>query len=199
MKNFYLFTKKPTSGQTLLEVIVAIGLILSVLISIAGFISLNIFGQKYTENSIIASNLAREGIEVARHIRDSKRKQSEDFITGSDHFYKLSNRKEGAWYQWLLSPKDPFGGRSFDENFRLKLDADNLYQDYGTITPFKRRIIIDRICSALECGDGICSSGEGSCAHTIGYRVTSQVEWQENTQGKKTHLYELKDFLYNWL
>lgn len=199
MKNFLHFIKKSTCGQTLLEAVVAIGLILSVLISIAGFISLNIFGQKYNENTIIASNLAREGIEVARHIRDSNRKQSKNFITGSDHFYKFFNKEYGDWYQWLLEPKDPFGGSSFDENFRLKLDVNNLYGNFGTITPFKRRIIIDGICSALECGDGICSSGEGSCAHTIGYRITSQVEWQENTQGKKTHLYELKDFLYNWL
>ncbi|MBI2636905.1 MAG: hypothetical protein HYW81_01805, partial [Parcubacteria group bacterium] len=58
-------------GQGLLETIVALGIIVS---GVVGMLNLTISNQTATEDSserLVATNLAREGVEVVRNIRDS--------------------------------------------------------------------------------------------------------------------------------
>lgn len=192
-------------GQSLIEVVVAVGVILSVLISIAALVVVNIFGQKSSENRIIAGQLAREGIEVMRNFRDAAylEKRTLEEVTSvyseSDHFYyyltEFNNNDDNRWgiqgvasSDWNVIPK-------------LVIDTYGLYTQGagGDFTGFKRRIIIDSICAdttePLECVDAICESGEGVCTHRIGYRITSEVQWTENSQDQTI---ELKEFLYEW-
>jgi hypothetical protein len=58
-------------GQGILEVVVAISVIIMGLVSIISLVIFNINTQGYSHNMLIASNLAREGVEVIRNIRDS--------------------------------------------------------------------------------------------------------------------------------
>ena len=58
-------------GQGLLEMVFAIGILLIVVAAILALTTSNIVGQKESEFQIVANNLAREGIEVVRNIRDS--------------------------------------------------------------------------------------------------------------------------------
>lgn len=58
-------------GQTLLEVIIAIGVILTGVVSTVALAIYSMSVGQVSENQIIGSNLAREGIEVIRNIRDT--------------------------------------------------------------------------------------------------------------------------------
>lgn len=58
-------------GQGLIEVFIAIYLFLVALLSIMNLVSYNIQVQNFNHNMLIASNLAREGVEIVRNIRDT--------------------------------------------------------------------------------------------------------------------------------
>lgn len=62
---------KQPNGQGLLEMIIATGVILVSLITTLGLILLTRHASQVSKNQILARNLAREGIEVVRSIRDS--------------------------------------------------------------------------------------------------------------------------------
>lgn len=62
---------KKSKGQGVLEVVIAISVIVVGLLSVLSLIFFNINTQDYNHKMLIASNLAREGIEIIRNIRDS--------------------------------------------------------------------------------------------------------------------------------
>ena len=62
---------KYQNGFTLLETIVAVGLITVGLISALALISSSLFYVSSIEDRLIAANLAGEGIEIVRNIRDN--------------------------------------------------------------------------------------------------------------------------------
>jgi Tfp pilus assembly protein PilV len=64
-------TKRKQRGQSMLELVVALGVLVS---GVIGMITLGIASLKAEQISsrkIVAYNLAREGLEVVRHVRDS--------------------------------------------------------------------------------------------------------------------------------
>lgn len=195
--------RKKNLGQSLLEVIVAIGVVLSVLISISGLVAINVFGQKSSENRVLASQLAREGIEAIRNFRDTTllKKWTLAEETGeyseSAHYYYITNFNSDNNNRWKLNQGVSGWGSQYD----LGLSASNFYEPGGAAyNGLKRRILIDSLCqSSSDCalGDpGICDSLDaGVCTSRIGYRVTSEVQWLENNQ---TQSLKLVDFLYDW-
>ena len=178
---------------------------LSVLITIAGLVMINVFGQKASESRIIAGNLAREGIEAMRNIRDTVKLQKTtlETFTASEylpifHYYiPFFDNTNNSWT--LQSKCNTFCA---DTQLYLKDSVYQYSQPTGTLTQFKRHLIIDPICqdtSNCASGDtGVCelADGVGVCAATIGYRVTSEVQWTENNQVVPT--FKLVDFLYEW-
>ncbi|MDP1629309.1 MAG: prepilin-type N-terminal cleavage/methylation domain-containing protein [bacterium] len=70
--NFSLFKLKSNKeGFSLIEVIVSITVFLMAMIGVIALISLNITHAALLRNRLIAANLAQEGIEVVRNIRDN--------------------------------------------------------------------------------------------------------------------------------
>ena len=68
------FTNSPThrsSGQSLLELIVALGVILAGVLGGLTLVISSITAARRTQQQIIAQNLAREGLELVRSVRDS--------------------------------------------------------------------------------------------------------------------------------
>lgn len=63
--------KETTSGQTILEIIVALALIILFLSGVIVVQLLSVRNVKYAQNKSIATKLAREQIERARVVRDS--------------------------------------------------------------------------------------------------------------------------------
>lgn len=69
IKNFFL--NLDNRGQGLIEVFITIYLFIVALLSIMNLVSYNIQAQNFNHNMLIASNLAREQIEIVRNIRDT--------------------------------------------------------------------------------------------------------------------------------
>jgi len=191
----FLFSKK---GQSLIEVIVALGIVLMVMVSVASLILINIFAQRSSELRVVGSNLAREGIEVVRNLRDTARSLEQGFPSPSGHFFELHFDPTQETSMWTLASLS--SGDIDAESVDVSLYDSGTYRVYtdtsGDYTGFRRLIIIDEICAVdTECTDGICANGEGSCTDTVGYRVTSEARWLE---GEEEVYYEIVDYLYDW-
>jgi len=59
------------SGQTMIELVVVIFIILTAIGGIAALVTVSVRGENMTEETVIAYNLAREGVELARALRDN--------------------------------------------------------------------------------------------------------------------------------
>jgi type II secretory pathway pseudopilin PulG len=152
---------KKNSGQTLIETIVAIGLLTT---GIIGGLSLAITAQGAAEdilNQIIATNLAREGVEVVRNIRDT------NWIIGAHAGLLTTCPGIGPdqecytnWGDYFPPDPDPRNftveftpgtnawtlAENFDPNFRLYKHPNGLYRHTsagGSPTIYYRAIILD--------------------------------------------------------
>jgi Tfp pilus assembly protein PilV len=67
----YSSKKRVQSGQSMLEAIIATGILVTAISSALTLVTSSIKASKESETSITAGNLAREGVEVVRAIRDS--------------------------------------------------------------------------------------------------------------------------------
>jgi type II secretory pathway pseudopilin PulG len=166
--------KFKNKGFSLMEIIIAIGVIITALVGSVALISYSISSTRLSRSRITAQGLAQEGLEIVRNIRDNnwlafKRKAS-DWRDGL---------LEGNWrveYDKLqLLP---------DASSTLMLDPSGFYfyQDQGirtgsVVTPFQRRVGIEYI------GDNQ-------------IKATSEIIWQE--YGRNNSL-KVETRLYNWL
>jgi type II secretory pathway pseudopilin PulG len=162
---------KTSKGFTLLEILVAMGVIISVLTSALILITLSVSSTKTTRMKIIAISLSQEGLEIVRNIRDNN---------------------------WLAGKRTPFNWRDGigsdlgPTNYRVQYDSsallpfstvplklsNNFYQyASGENTLFYRKIIIERI-----------------GANQI--KVVSEVTW---TEGGRNNIISAETRLYNWL
>src|SRR3989344_369603 len=145
-----------TRGQSLMEVVVALGGVLFVLISIVVLVLINSFGQKASENRVLATNLAREGVEVFRNLRDTAKLQKKTLTQldasydATKHYYYLSLNSTTNVWDLLKSASDI--GATWNADTRLYLNS-NIYNNSGaTYTNFQRRLMIEPICAvSTEC------------------------------------------------
>lgn len=63
--------RRSGSGQTMIELVVVIFIILTAIGGIAALVTVSVRGESMTEETVIAYNLAREGVELARAMRDN--------------------------------------------------------------------------------------------------------------------------------
>lgn len=192
---------KNNRGQGLLEAVIALSIIVTGLVGALSLAVSNLSNSNDSVQRVIAGNLAREGVEVVRNIRDSNWLAGEEWGVGlfseddsNDHTAIIRFLKEENNWQLKFGEED-----EFDEPEILKITDDYLYNhETGSATNFFRLITIDEICAEeSECGgDGICSEGEeGNCTERIGVRVISEVQWKD--RGKTRNLV-IEDKLYNW-
>ena len=121
--------QKFSAGFSLVETLVALGILAFVSTGLTLFISSNSRITTLIQDQTVAINLAQEGLEVVRNIRDSK------WINGGTFGSALP---AGVWQiQWDSFSLAP------DSNQILKFSVDGLYQyTSGTNTKFKRKITI---------------------------------------------------------
>lgn len=181
--------KAVKQGQSLVETVFAIGIMLIVVSAILALVISNIVGQKESEFQITANNLAREGIEVVRNIRDS------NWLAGEDWDLGLS------------------GGSSAIVDYdsrQLNFDYsdDSLYLSEGVYSHrvsgrnsgFHRRLELETICLCVDSNE--CSLGQetirfncGAGEQKIGIKIASIVEWAERGRSRKV---TLEDLHYDW-
>jgi len=188
-------------GQTLLEIVFVLAIVIIALLGILGLIMSNIAGTKVSKTRIIASNLAREGVEVIRQIRDTNWLALERW---DEH---LTNQLDDQTAIVVFSPENNTWQLDFapndlpDAGTIIYLDMlTGIYQQAteliltGQPTAYRRLITLNEICSN---GD-FKPTGE-TCDEVVngkvGLKVTSEVQWQEKGQVLSA---VVEDWLYNW-
>lgn len=162
-------------GFSILEVIIAILIISIGMIGVLSLITQNIQVQYIGKNDLIASQLAQEGLELVRNIRD------ENWLVGAGgDTWKSGNGdanmnivQDGGYaidYSGVIVDVDSI------DNAGLKIDAADFYaHGAGQATAFYRLITVVDNAEYLE--------------------VESKVRWKERG---RTHDYTIKTLLYNW-
>jgi len=213
-------------GQTLLEVIIAIVILTVGVISI---VTLSITSQIMARKSsytLIATNLAREGIEYARYVRDSNWLEIEAGSLEPDQWdYKLySYNATTGKYDYAsglnFNPTSVVGGimsieyiwwlRSIDDAAaKIYIDPNNYYrQNVSSFeeTPYNRIIAFNPICSDgtdEQIIDGLACFGNcDDCATTYGSgyeKIGIQVvSHVQWTDNDTTYDKKLEEKLYAW-
>lgn len=181
------------SGESLIEVLIAVVILMIFLVSILNMMNQSISLNENIRMRVMAINLAREGIEGVRSIRDT-------------NWLRFSGNMRENWLCYATDADDCTNGTDNiivageyivdfkDGRFTLKKTKENqLYLDSNTQmfthkadgnapTPFKREIKLSL--ENIPCPE--------NCPQKL--KVVSMVSWDENDESKKVtleaHLYD---------
>jgi hypothetical protein len=194
-------------GQSMLEAIIAAGIIVTAVTSALTLVSAAVGAEKESESSLTAGGLAREGIEVARAIRDG------NWLSGS------------AWDAGLEGPANDYGGmpvfdpvaNSWSVDFSPDAVTDPRTAVYRFTSPsapqetvglfvqaaaqpagttptiFRRALFLYPICS--DDLDTPRSGGACDPAKKVGIRVLSQVTW---LSGGRPRDLQMEERIFDW-
>jgi len=126
---------KNNSGFTLVESMIAVGLIVTGVVGVLTLVSRSIGFNGLAFNRLTAANLAQEGIEIVRNIRDT------NWINGLAWDNGLSDGE----YQLDHSSQPPL--TAYDSAQTLLWDENNGYFNYtvGNNTVYQRKITINHL------------------------------------------------------
>jgi hypothetical protein len=198
--NFQINSKSQT-GQGMIEMVVAIAVILTGVIGALALTISNLSGVGESGTRIVASNLAREGIEIVRNIRDTNwlKNQTWDLGLENGNDYTAITIFNPSANKWGLN----FGPGSIDDA-EARLYRDNGVYVQNTITPpgtptiYYRLLSLDEICkNDVTLAEVIRMSGD-SCLVSetkIGIRIESEIKWAESG---RTHTIAAEDRIYDW-
>ncbi len=155
-------------GFSLVEIVIILFIISMGMLGVLSLIIQNIQSQTYNKNNLIAYQLAQEGVELIRMVRDSNWRNSEFYTTGlsmGDVFMDFDDLEPSIY---TGTPGDGL----------LRLGTDGFYRHGGTdpSSGFSRRITLTL-----------------KNANTL--QVDVQITWQE--RGRDSN-YDLQALLYNW-
>ena len=179
------------TGQGLLEAVFAIGILLMVAGAILALATSNLVGQKASEFQVRANNLAREGIEVVRSIRDGNWLAGSDWDEGINSGPSARAMFNEADSSWVLD----FEPLTAETVLWLNLATGvHSHDNAGRRTVFRRILELSSICLDSNGAESIvasCPMGD----EKIGIEVTSIISWNERNQPKEISLVAL---LYAW-
>ncbi|MFA4871806.1 MAG: hypothetical protein WC610_01980 [Patescibacteria group bacterium] len=202
-------------GQGLLELIIAIGVITVGMFAVWTLFLSNFSGEKEASARIVASNLAREGIEIVKNIRDTNWLRAEvndkTCVPATNEICKWNDGLSDGNYVpdniFTVTENEylklfSVGNATIDDSgARLNINNDGFYVNQaGTATPYRRLITIDSICCADADADLKCDNNNfGDCVAGIdlkvGINVKSHVRWEINNQQRNI---VLADQLFDW-
>lgn len=190
-------------AQTFIELIAATFILAVGLVGVLGLATANVRNQTIGSIRLVASNLAREGIEIARNVRDTNWIKIEQWDSGlvgdQDRCAVLNNSMDG--FRFVASCGDE--NAIFTDLYRVYQQADGRFVQLGNPgegaarTPYFRRIRFDPICQdtgtkAEQIRQTIDCAGAGE---KIGIHVTSETGWLGGGGSQSTTVVEQ---LYNW-
>ena len=169
---------KNKQGFTLLEIAVAIFIVSFGILSVLGLMNYNMQAEIVSRNEFVASQLAQEGLELVRNIRDNNWL---DHIDWSDGIIESDDDSDTYIIDYNKSPD--FTINNIDEDgAKLFLDFDGFYFLGGaTTTNFSRLITIKDKDTAKNPPEY--------------FTVESSVLWHDQ---KGAHEYRAETKLYNW-
>lgn len=187
-------------GQSLIELLVAMVVIIIGLSAAAGIVFSNIRVQEISSDRLVASNLAREGVEYVKEIRDSNWLAGSAFNAGM--YSGTDYTAIPIWTNGEFTGLD-FGPTSIssDTYTLVKLSsnaatANALYAQGpaypGTATMFRRLLLLQPICSDMTV---VAEGASCGALQVVGVRITSTVTW---TKRGTTRQSQVIDEIYDW-
>ena len=196
-------------GQTLLEVIVALSILIVALVATIVLIVSSINAGKQARNKLIATSLAREGIETVRNIRDSNWLDPA-VVDWDNGLYTPSDSTAIPIIDGTNPTSLDFTVNNFSEIDTEIKSSNNFYVQGNNVsggkTSFYRLIYISPICHddsdnesidpAID-SDLLCGSAgiHASYPNKVGIRVVVEVRWPSDSSSKTI---SIEDRLYNW-
>lgn len=198
MKSAFRNPKSEISGQGLLEAIVAITIIGSGLVGVINLALVNKSGSESGEERLLATNLAREGVEIIRNRRDAnwlaRSAWDSGLYSGTDYtatpFLNVT-----ITTPWTLN----FTPNAITHNYARLWRAGGVYFQSilnpppgAALTAYRRLLFLDPICQdkTIRTSGAACPGGNPK----VGIRVRSQVQWTS----KGRHSLTAEERIFNW-
>ncbi len=193
---------KNKSGQSLIELIVAVAIIQVGLLSVWSLFLSNFNAEREAELRIVGANLSREGIELVKNIRDS------NWLRGD----RGEINEEGTIWPWDEGLKPGVYSVSYDNGTledeatsQLYIDSQGFYTNSsnGTkISPYKRTIELKSVCCSDVGADLVCDDtnyqikeSNKPCSLRIGVNVIAKTTWSHSGFERSS---VVEDIIYNW-
>ena len=201
--------RQPTSchmrGFTLIETVVAVAILIAAIVGPVTLIAHSLFSASFSRNDLIGTNLAQEGIELFRAVRDNNilcaslggtMNWRKDPSGGGPliGYYEIDPVSTTALSCGSGSINTPMpSARTFLTcNMPIKIDANGLYS-YVSGTPSGMTRCV-RVCSppnAAPCS----AAANGDIPASDQMEIISTVSWSERGTAKSV---TLRTRLYNW-
>ncbi len=164
---------KKSSGFTMIEIVVVLFIVSMGLFGVMSLIIQNIQSQSYDKNTLIAGQLAQEGIELIREVRDS------NWLAGRSFDANLASGMGS--YQYYMDYQDavPHKYTNNPAELILKQGSKGYYLDstaVGVSSIFSRLITIKKL-------------------SLFALQVDSKVSWRDHG---RNYSYKLETLLYDW-
>lgn len=193
---------KNKSGQSLIELIVAVAIIQVGLLSVWSLFLSNFNAERESELRIVGANLSREGIELVKNIRDSNWLRVD----------RGDVNEEGTIWPWDEGLSSGVYSVSYDNGAledemygQLYIDAQGFYTNssVGTkISPYKRTIELKSVCCSDNDGNLVCDGtnyqikeSTEPCSLRIGINVIAKTTWSHSGSARSS---VVEDIIYNW-
>ncbi len=200
-------TRRRGLGQSMMEAIIACGIITTAVSSALTLVQASISAEKESEMSIVATNLAREGLEVIRAMRDSNWLADVEWdqgLQGGTSDYTAVPVFAPESNAWSLD----FGAGAITDPMArvyryttgsgaaaIGLMVQAGEPPFNTIaTPFYRLLTLDAICDNSGVIE-VVESGVECTGDKIGIRARSTVQFKIN---ERIRSLEVEENLYNW-
>jgi Tfp pilus assembly protein PilV len=174
---FFNFTKKSSRGFSILEAVIAIYVITMGLLGIMSLVLQGVRIQYINKNSIIASELAQEGLELVRNQRDINWLNNSDWKTGSTP--PQSNIVQDGSYSIDYKNGITNIADINDLGAWLYFDSNGFYSH--DTTPPSTASIFKRLIEVTD--------------NTSYLKVKCTIQWNERGKNK---IFVAQSFLYNW-
>ncbi len=174
---------KSQAAFTILEIIIAISILSFGVIAVYSAFTASVISTNYIYNRFVAANLAQEGVEIVRNIRDN------NWLSGASWSAGLLNCTQGCEGDYKTgvvsgSTLTAYSGRFLGINTSSSDYTSNGFYSYdlgSTPTIFKRDITITPVCMGSDCTDLL--------------DVLVSVTWNYNG---KSFSSQAEEYLYNW-
>ncbi len=198
-------TRNVPRGQSFIEAMVAIGVIISSVSSSLALVQSSITATTKGGAQVVAANLAREGVEVVRAARDTNWLKGRGFQVGlidpgGDKTVRpILDRAAGTWTLSFLPTSLSSSNADVyvtDEGLYLQADA----QPSGSaVSPYARTVTLLHLCRDDASGTERAVGGSGTCSGSetlVGLLVDSDVRWRG--VGGRFQTLTVEERLYDW-
>ena len=177
-------------GQGMVEAVFAIGILLIVVSAVLALTTSNVSGNQESEFQIVANNLAREGIEVVRSLRDT------NWLSGRPWTIRLFDSVDNRARVEFTETQNTWSLNFTTIDYKLYISPSGLYSHQlagNKLSVYERYVVIEYICD--NAGSEQIAFPCAPSEQQVGIKITAHVDWLEHN--RQRHI-KLEDLLYAW-